>query len=263
MWEDLDYSWPEVQAYLAVRRFVVLALSSSFTSCEIRDLETYSHDAVRALVEMRKNKQMTCKIHNLLHYHHLVQYFGPLVHFSTLHYEHHHQVSKTIARNTMNFKNLVKTISERHQYRKALFEEKQNFLNQIFKFDSEAVRVLPSVDKPDNSCILDSSRRPMKLGHSILRRIDRRQYFHVTQFLVDEQDQIWCSGEIYEEKKSLGAVRERSLVPLKKKHYWSPDTPRSTTSTAYLPLSAMYMYRVHNDYIVERDQQQYLIKMRN
>ncbi|CAN7939941.1 unnamed protein product [Ixodes hexagonus] len=59
------------------------------------------------------------KHHYMLHYSDLIQEFGPLSHVWTLRFETKHQYLKNCIRSTKNFKNVTKTLSERHQ----LFQE--------------------------------------------------------------------------------------------------------------------------------------------
>jgi len=55
------------------------------------------------------------KHHYLAHYGDLILKFGPLIRVWTLHFESKHSYCKSCARKLHNFKNLCKTLAERHQ----------------------------------------------------------------------------------------------------------------------------------------------------
>lgn len=241
-----------------MKKFVLLALSDKFTKSELEELRVASHKAVEAIVGVRQNKTVTCKIHNLLHYHKLILYFGPLSHYTTLHYEHHHQISKKISRSTMNFKNIVMTISNRHQLRLAIIEEKNNFIHKnFFKFHQNSFRINPQNSLPLKSQILTSKLRPFKLKHNILRKVKRNEWFHIDQFWQDSTSEIWCEGSFFfikqeKQEKIVSTLTHGSFYVLNKRN-----------DRVYIKLLELNSFTHHNDYIFKHNNINYLIIMRN
>lgn len=128
LWEEIDWeNWEEAIDYKQVKQFVLLAFSDEIERSSLTAMGVLAHRAVRSIIKYKTSGEVTCKVHHLLHYHQLIEMFGPLTLYNTMHYERHHQVTKRIVRSTMNFQHLIITICKRHQYRKALFEKKSNF----------------------------------------------------------------------------------------------------------------------------------------
>lgn len=56
------------------------------------------------------------KHHYIEHYPDLVRRFGPLVNLWTMRFEGKHRFFKRVVHDTQNFKNVLKTLADRHQY---------------------------------------------------------------------------------------------------------------------------------------------------
>lgn len=87
-------------------------------------------------VEYRKKLfpefKFTPKHHYILHYPQLIRLYGPLKHLWTLRFESKHRYFKTLVHHLNNYKNLTKSLTERHQYLQALhFSEGKLFQDTI------------------------------------------------------------------------------------------------------------------------------------
>lgn len=261
MWDLLNYDWPEVKAYLDFKEFVVRAFAQEFTRQDLLELKTWSHRAVAAILSLKPNGMITCKAHHLLHYHQLIALFGPLIHFSTHHYERHHQISKCIARNTKNFKAILITIDNRHQARKAWFESTTKFTQRDFYpcVDNDTDSRVVLHDSPPSKYVhVTSKNRPFKLGHGISRKIRGRgeQWFYTEKFLRDSNERIWCKGKVFAVKKSKVGNSWKSekrgslfLMKLEK-------------NESYILFKDLKLAGFHNDYIFVKNNFNYLVKMR-
>ncbi|KAL1472342.1 hypothetical protein MTO96_039402 [Rhipicephalus appendiculatus] len=58
---------------------------------------------------------VTPKMHYLVHYPRIIAELGPLTQFWCMRFEAKHQYFKALASRTMNFKNICKTLAQRHQ----------------------------------------------------------------------------------------------------------------------------------------------------
>ena len=109
-------------------------------ACKIADHRQLLH-------EVFPNFQLRPKHHFIEHYPHLIKCFGPLVHLWTMRFEGKHKVFKKIVCATQNFKNVYKTMAERHQKMMAFYMSSPRFLKppiQISKVESVFVESLPA-----------------------------------------------------------------------------------------------------------------------
>jgi hypothetical protein len=77
-------------------------------------LGSHIHDFLRGFREHFK-RELTFKMHNMVHYPELIKEFGPLGPFWTMRFEAKHSQMKAINHRTRNFINLPYTLSYRHQ----------------------------------------------------------------------------------------------------------------------------------------------------
>ncbi len=99
------------------------------------------------MVELLPNK-MIPKVHFIAEYAKVVEDYGPPTKFWCMRYEAKHAYFKKIATRSNNFKNLSKTLSNRHQFRQCLFLSKE----QLFSNIHEATHI----KKADDHCLVDS-----------------------------------------------------------------------------------------------------------
>ncbi|CAN8007415.1 unnamed protein product [Ixodes pacificus] len=104
------------QLSLELMEVVDLLMAPKITYAQVAYLkvliQTYLHNRKALFPDVK----LRPKHHYMLHYGDLIQEFGPLSHVWTLRFESKHQYFKNCIRSTKNFKNVTKTLSERHQF---------------------------------------------------------------------------------------------------------------------------------------------------
>ena len=135
------------EVLMELKDIVKLTVSHSFTDDTIQYMACKIADHRQLLHEVFPNFQLRPKHHFIKHYPHLIKCFGPLVHLWTMGFEGKHKVFKKIVHTTQNFKNVYKTMAERHQKMMAFYMSSPRFLKppiQISKVESVFVESLPA-----------------------------------------------------------------------------------------------------------------------
>lgn len=86
--------------------------------------------------------------HYVEHYPELIRCFGPLVHLWTMRFEGKHRFFKRVVHDTQNFKNVLKTLANRHQHMMAYHLSAPAFFKphlQASTVTSVLVSTLPEV----------------------------------------------------------------------------------------------------------------------
>lgn len=111
---ELSPMWKCVQLLL---KFLVFAYSQELSEQELTELESITTRFLKQFLECTKEQQknLTPKLHFMLHYANIIRMVGPLVYMSTIRYEAKHQAFKRISRKTNNFRNICKTLATKHQ----------------------------------------------------------------------------------------------------------------------------------------------------
>ncbi len=139
-----------------------------------------------------------CKVHHITHYSDLIVRFGPLFLFSTLRFERKHQFSKNLCRKIKNTRNLSYTLHTRHQIQRAFEDQNLNFRDINF-FPSLPERTTYFMTPPSNNLVkLNCREHPFRLNKKPIRRSisGRNEWFYVSAFYKDENNNIWCQGRI-------------------------------------------------------------------
>lgn len=114
---------------LILREISIILFSVKISIGQIAYLNTL----ISEYIEMRKtlfpDVPLRWKHHYLTHYPYLITKFGPLKHFWTLRFESKHQYFKTILKRTPNLKNVLHTLSEKHQLLQALHSSQSDLFN--------------------------------------------------------------------------------------------------------------------------------------
>lgn len=97
-----------------LKDIVELAVSHTFTDNTIQYMASKILDHRQLLQEVFPNLRLRPKHHYIEHYPCLIKCFGPLVHLWTMRFEAKHKVFKKIVPDTHNYKNVLKTLAERH-----------------------------------------------------------------------------------------------------------------------------------------------------
>lgn len=134
------------EVLMELKDIVELAMSHTFTDDTIQYMACKISDHRQLLQEVFPNLRLRPKHHYIEHYPHLIKCFGPLVHLWTMRFEGKHKVFKAVARCSHNYKNVLKTMAERHQNMMAFYLSSPRFFMppvQTSKVESVYVESLP------------------------------------------------------------------------------------------------------------------------
>ncbi|XP_073718055.1 uncharacterized protein [Misgurnus anguillicaudatus] len=133
-----------------LKEIVELVLSPRFDDSSIQYLQTKIQDHRHMLQEVFPDFTLLPKHHYVEHYPDLIQCFGPLVHLWTMRFEGKHRFFKRVVHDTLNFKNVLKTLVTRHQHMMAYHLNAPSFFKphqQTSNVSSVLVSELPEVAK--------------------------------------------------------------------------------------------------------------------
>lgn len=142
-----DEAWTVL---MDLKEVVELSLCSEFTEESIQYLQSKIQDHKEMLKEAFPDFKLRPKHHYVEHYPDLVRRFGPLVHLWTMRFEGKHRFFKRVVHDTQNFKNVLKTLADRHQYMVAYHLSASGFFKphqQTSNVSSVLVSMLPNVAK--------------------------------------------------------------------------------------------------------------------
>lgn len=263
-------NWIEIKLFKVLKEFILIIFASSITKSQALKLKSLSLEILnifsllrRSLNELQRkstvtDSSITCKVHHLSHYHQLIPIFGPLIYFATFHYEHKHQVCKSLARNIRNFDTLGLTVHRRHQQLLGMMECQRGFFSLNFYGEHQSIRPTNQLPKP-NECYVKVKYddRPYKLKKNVLRKVleSRFEWFHTTMFYCDkETSDIFCEGQIMSISNSTDSTDNLpKLIPrTKKQHRVEIDV------TQFIPQSSLYH---KNDYFYIVNDECFLIRM--
>ncbi|XP_071814886.1 uncharacterized protein [Apostichopus japonicus] len=106
---------------LSLKDIVELVHSPVFTEEMITSLDAKIHDHKHQFTKAFPGKALKPKHHFIEHYTEEIKMFGPLVKVSTIRFEAKHNFFKRIVRNVNNFKNILVSLSTRHQLMAAYY----------------------------------------------------------------------------------------------------------------------------------------------
>lgn len=148
------------EVLMELKDVVELAMCHTFTDDTIQYMAWKISGHRQLLQEVFPNFRLRPKHHYLEHYPHLIRCFGPLVHLWTMRFEGKHKVFKKIVRDTHNYKNVLKTLAEKHQDMMAFYLSSPRFFKppvQTSKVESVFVESLPTDTHALISSLTDSS----------------------------------------------------------------------------------------------------------
>lgn len=155
--EDMtDAVWELV---ITLMQIVDLLMAPKITAAQVAYMKVLIEDYVVSRCELFPRDKLRPKHHNMLHYSELVQHFGPLCHVWTMRFESKHQYFKECIRSVRNYKNVTKTLSERHQLFQSFLAARGLFCIATEFTDmspSEQLKVLGKLKRKDFSddCML-------------------------------------------------------------------------------------------------------------
>lgn len=115
--------------YLLLREVVDILLADELPAQSLSYLEIKIQQFLRAFVTCYPSAQLIPKLHYLIHYHRMISLFGPLKQVWCMRFEAKHQYFKNVAARVKNFRNIYKTLAERHQLLQS-YEFSELFLDE-------------------------------------------------------------------------------------------------------------------------------------
>ncbi|CAI5678290.1 unnamed protein product [Oreochromis niloticus] len=153
---ERDAFW---EVLMDLKDVVQLAMSHTFSDETIQYMACKILDHRQLFQEVFPNVRFRPKHHYIEHYPHLIKCFGPLVHLWTMRFEGKHKVFKKIIHDTHNYKNVLKTLAERHQSMMPFYLSSSKFFKppvQTSKMESLYISSLPADTQSFISGIADS-----------------------------------------------------------------------------------------------------------
>ncbi|XP_037558443.1 uncharacterized protein LOC119435796 [Dermacentor silvarum] len=110
-----DTNDPTWELVVKLMEVTDLIMAPKITAAQVAYLKILTEDYIVSRSILFPSAKLRPKHHYMLHYSELIQEFGPLCHVWTMRFEGKHQYFKQCIRSSRNFKNVTKTLSERHQ----------------------------------------------------------------------------------------------------------------------------------------------------
>lgn len=142
-----------------LKEVVEIVICPVFTDESIQYLQSNILDHRNMLQEVSPDFKLRPKHHYIEHYHDLIRCFGPLVHLWTMRFEAKHRFFKCVVHDMQNFKNVLKTLANRHQHMVAFHLSGPSFFKphqQTSNVCSVMVSALPDVAKAYVEQVTDS-----------------------------------------------------------------------------------------------------------
>lgn len=111
----IDSDCPVWQMVLLLRELVELVCAPTLSKSQIAYMRVLIEEYIEKRQELFPHVTLRPKHHYLLHYADLTLQFGPLIHTWTMHFESKHSYFKCCIRSSKNFKNVTKSLADRHQ----------------------------------------------------------------------------------------------------------------------------------------------------
>lgn len=103
------------EVYLLFREVTDLLLSDQLPSDSLVYIEMKIQEFLRSFIDRYPTVRIIPKLHYLVHYPRMISFFGPLKQMWCMRFEAKHQYFKNVASKTKNYRNICKTLAERHQ----------------------------------------------------------------------------------------------------------------------------------------------------
>ena len=117
---------PSWEMLMDLKEIVEIVVSSTFSEEMLCYLERKLSDHRKLLIDCFPDFNLRPKHHFMEHYPHLIRCFGPLVELWTMRCESKHSFFKKVVHDIHNFKNVLLTLSSKHQQMMAYHLDGQN-----------------------------------------------------------------------------------------------------------------------------------------
>lgn len=115
--DNTDSTW---QMILLLRKICNILISIKLSLTQVAYLKSLVNEYIEIRVKLFPNVNLRPKHHYMLHYPYLIRQFGPLRHLWTLRFESKHKYFKNIVKHCPNFRNVLYSLSDKHQMLQAL-----------------------------------------------------------------------------------------------------------------------------------------------
>ncbi|XP_065281874.1 uncharacterized protein [Dermacentor albipictus] len=123
------------EVYLLLREILDMFLSDRLPLQSLSYLEIKVQEFLRSFVSRYPSVRLIPKMHYLIHYPRMISLFGPLKQLWCMRFEAKHQYFKSLATRIKNFRNICKTLAERHQLLQS-FEFSELALDDVLSTNS-------------------------------------------------------------------------------------------------------------------------------
>ncbi len=124
------------QLALLLRQVVELVCAPALSESQVAYMKVLIEEYIETRHLLLPLKKLRPKHHYLLHYADLTLHFGPLIHTWTMRFESKNSYFKRCIRASKNFKNITKSLSERHQLLQAYQSRGNVFSPELIMSDS-------------------------------------------------------------------------------------------------------------------------------
>ncbi|KAH9364855.1 hypothetical protein HPB48_013399 [Haemaphysalis longicornis] len=139
------------EVYLLLREVADIILAYEMPADALAYLETKIQEFIRTFVECYPNQRLIPKLHYLIHYPRMISFFGPLTQVWCMRFEAKHQYLKNVATKVKNFRNISKTLAERHQ-----LLQSYEFSELVFDEAPTMTGLKPAERSQMPACVLDA-----------------------------------------------------------------------------------------------------------
>ncbi|CAF4397254.1 unnamed protein product [Rotaria socialis] len=181
------------EVYTCLREIVSLLYACPFRKSWLSYLYSLTIRFQCLMVHLLPNF-LTSKVHLIIHYASQIGMFGPPVRHWCMRFEAKHQVFKRLAVKSNNYKNILYTLSKRHQLRQCLFFSSSNYYdinNEGYSSRTKQFLMLPA----DIRRLLQENIKNVD-QHTLFMEYERLQFNHV----MFVKNSVFVNNLIHEEE---------------------------------------------------------------
>lgn len=139
---------PSWEILMDLKEIVEIIVSTNISEEILCYLETKIYDHHKLLLDTFPDFKCLPKHHFIEHYVHLIRCFGPLVDLWTIRFESKHSFFKKVVHDVLNFKNILLTLSSKHQQMMAYYlDGKSLFKPKLYTTSVDRVNIATLEEK--------------------------------------------------------------------------------------------------------------------
>lgn len=178
---------PSWEVLMDLKELVEIVVSTTLSEEILSYLDTKILDHRRLLIETFPDFNLKPKHHYIEHYSHLVRCFGPLVDLWTIRFESKHNFFKKTVHDVQCFKNILLTLSSKHQQMMAYFLDGHSLFKPSLHVDN--------IDTVDICFLNENLQKCLKLKYPQVKAVSFAKcvYLYGTQYV---KGMIISSGQL-------------------------------------------------------------------